>query len=215
MNLANGSFPFVHCFIPSAGLQNQPPILCLQGIDRKECDPLSIGLTIAPGAPLLSLCGQDRDGSASCSPPRPPDGVFEETDLRRRANDLAVFVAEARARYRLAQPIALGFSSGATVAAALLLLHPNLLAGAILIHPVQSLTQLSQQTLFGTPVLLLSGAADTIASPAVATALALTLRDQGAMTTEKVVDGGHDLSVSDLSLAYGWMRQNICFNAGL
>ena len=60
------------------------------------------------------------------------EGVFDEDDVRRRANELADFVTNARARYGIASPIALGYSNGANIAAAVLLLRPLELAGAIL-----------------------------------------------------------------------------------
>ncbi|MEJ1975890.1 MAG: alpha/beta fold hydrolase [Acetobacteraceae bacterium] len=142
-------------------------------------------------------------------------GMFDEADLLQRASELAAFVTAARARYRIAQPIAVGFSHGANMAAALLLLYPNLLAGAILLRPVPPLTRPPEEALSGTPVLLLSGAADTIASPAAAATLALMLRARGAAATEQVVSGGHDLSQADLSAAYGWMRQNTRFDDGV
>ena len=62
------------------------------------------------------------------------EGVFDEDDLRRRADELADFIAEARAAYGLAAPVAVGFSNGANIAAALLLLRPDALAGAVLLR---------------------------------------------------------------------------------
>ena len=62
------------------------------------------------------------------------EGLFDEADVRRRAGELADFVAEARRAYGLAQPFALGYSNGANIAAAVLLLHPKTLAGAILLR---------------------------------------------------------------------------------
>ena len=67
------------------------------------------------------------------------EGIFDEGDLRRRANELADFVEEARAHYGIASPIALGYSNGANIAAAVLLLQPAALAGAILLRADGSL----------------------------------------------------------------------------
>jgi phospholipase/carboxylesterase len=58
------------------------------------------------------------------------EGVFDEEDVIRRAIALAAFVAEARDAYGLPAPVALGFSNGANVAATVLLLRPEALAGA-------------------------------------------------------------------------------------
>ena len=62
------------------------------------------------------------------------EGVFDEDDVRRRAHELADFVGEARESYGLAAPVAVGFSNGANIAAALLLLRPGTLAGAALLR---------------------------------------------------------------------------------
>ena len=61
------------------------------------------------------------------------EGVFDEDDVRRRADELADFVDAAREAYGLAAPIAVGFSNGANIAAAVLQLRPDVLAGAVLL----------------------------------------------------------------------------------
>ena len=82
------------------------------------------------------------------------EGVFDEDDLRRRTADLARFVAEARAAYGLAAPVAVGFSNGANIAAALLLLHPGVLAGAVLLRAMVPLTPTPATVGPATPVLI-------------------------------------------------------------
>ena len=81
---------------------------------------------IAPGAPLLSPRGKVLDNGMPRFFRRLAEGRFDEDDIRQRAQELADFVEEARAHYGIAPPIALGYSNGANIAAALLLLHPSL-----------------------------------------------------------------------------------------
>ena len=88
------------------------------------------------------------------------EGVFDEDDVRRRANELADFVTNARARYGIASPIALGYSNGANIAAAVLLLRPTELAGAILLRTTPPLAHPNAVKLDGVPVLIVSGARD-------------------------------------------------------
>ena len=90
------------------------------------------------------------------------EGVFDEDDVRHRADDLADFVAGARGRYGLGSPVAVGFSNGANIAAALLLLRPEALAGAVLLRAMVPLADPPKSDLGGKPVLILSGAADPI-----------------------------------------------------
>ena len=63
------------------------------------------------------------------------EGVFDEDDLRRRADDLAEFVRTPSTAYGIEERslVAVGFSNGANIASALLLRHPGLLAGAVLL----------------------------------------------------------------------------------
>ena len=97
------------------------------------------------------------------------EGMFDEEDVRRRAHELADFFAEARETYGLAAPTALGYSNGANIAAALLLLRPEALAGAVLLRPMMPLRSVSPRGLDGKPVLLVSGRADPIAPAATRT----------------------------------------------
>ena len=62
------------------------------------------------------------------------EGVFDVDDLKLRAGELADFVAAAAAHYRFdpSRVIAMGFSNGANIASAMLLLRPGVLKGAIL-----------------------------------------------------------------------------------
>ena len=90
---------------------------------------------MAPGSALLSPRGPVLEKGMPRFFRRLSEGVFDEADLRRRAHELADFVAAARQRYRFGAPAALGFSNGANIAAALLLLRPEALAGAVLLRP--------------------------------------------------------------------------------
>ena len=72
------------------------------------------------------------------------EGVFDEEDVGRRALELADFIGEAREAYGIAAPFALGYSNGANIAAAVLLLRPDVLAGAILLRAMVPLSHQPQ-----------------------------------------------------------------------
>jgi len=68
------------------------------------------------------------DDASSCT--------INEADISARTLPPADFIGAASARYSLTRaPIAIGFPDGAIMAAALLLMRPTLLAGAILRRP--------------------------------------------------------------------------------
>ncbi len=194
---------FIHRFEP-ATQPGRPPILLLHGTGGNENDLIPLGQAVAPGSALLSPRGQVLEAGMPRFFRRLAEGVFDEADLRRRADDLAAFVADARAQYGLPAPIALGFSNGANIAAALLLLHPETLAGAALLRAMEPLRNPPMPDLSERDVLLVSGAMDPIVPAANGKRLAATLDAAGARVEHETLPTGHGLSQADLTLARRW-----------
>ncbi len=194
---------FVHRFEP-ATQPGRPPILLLHGTGGNENDLIPLGQAVAPGSALLSPRGQVLEAGMPRFFRRLAEGVFDEADLRRRADDLAAFVADSRAQYGLPAPIALGFSNGANIAAALLLLHPETLAGAVLLRAMEPLRNPPMPDLSDRDVLLVSGAMDPIVPAANGKRLAATLDAAGARVEHQTLPTGHGLSQADLTLARRW-----------
>ena len=196
----------LHRLVP-AGEPGQPPILLLHGTGGDENDLLSLGRTVAPGAALLSPRGKVLEGGMPRFFRRLAEGVFDEDDLRRRAHDLADFVAEAREAYGLAAPIAVGFSNGANIAAAVLQLRPEALAGAALLRAMVPLADAPAADLTGKPVLILSGASDPIVSADNAARLAGALSRAGAVVDHRMLPVGHGLSQADVAITKDWLQR--------
>jgi phospholipase/carboxylesterase len=196
----------IHRFVPGTG-PTRPPMLLLHGTGGDESDLLALGQAVAPGAALLSPRGKVLEGGMSRFFRRLREGVFDEEDVRRRAGELADFVADARRAYDLPAPVALGFSNGANIAAALLLLRPEALAGAILLRAMVPLSRPPEADLSGKPVLIVSGAADPIVPAEDAAGLAAMLRAAGADVRHEILHAGHGLSQSDVALAKAWLER--------
>ena len=197
--------PLIHRFEP--GTAQARPLLLLHGTGGDENDLVPLGRTVAPGAALLSPRGQVLEHGMPRFFRRLAEGVFDEDDVRRRAVELADFVADACARYGLAAPVALGYSNGANIAAAVLLLRPQALSGAMLLRAMVPLREPPRADLAGKPVLIVSGAQDPIAPPENAARLADVLRQSGAAVEHRVLRAGHPLSNADVALARDWWRQ--------
>lgn len=196
---------FIHRFEKGAE-PGARPLLLLHGTGGDENDLIPLGRVVAPSAALLSPRGKVLENGMPRFFRRLAEGVFDEDDVRRRANELADFVTAACARYEIFAPIALGYSNGANIAAALLLLRPEVLAGAILLRATVPLLHLAPIDLTGVPVLTLSGAHDPMMSPQGAAKLAAVLQQDGAVVEHRALPLGHELSQADVSLAKQWLQ---------
>ncbi len=197
---------FVHRYEPAADA-SRPPLLLLHGTGGDQNDLIDLGRMVAPGSALLSPRGKVLEGGMPRFFRRLAEGVFDEEDVRRRANELADFVAEARNAYRLAAPLALGFSNGANIAAAMMLLRPEALGGAVLLRAMVPLATSPAADLAGKPVLILSGSMDPMVSSENASRLAQQLRDAGAAVQHRSLPAGHGLSQADVTLTQEFLRK--------
>lgn len=195
----------IHRFVPG-NRHEATPLLLLHGTGGDENDLLPLGQAVAPGASLLSPRGQVLEHGMPRFFRRLAEGVFDEDDVRGRADELADFVNDARKRYGLPAPIALGYSNGANIAAAMLLLRPEILAGAILLRAMVPLSSPPAVNLAGKQVLIVSGKFDPIIPASNAQRLAATLADAGADVLHRILPIGHQLSQADLTVAQEWLQ---------
>ncbi|MXQ14897.1 alpha/beta hydrolase [Microvirga makkahensis] len=194
---------FIHRFEPAAGL-NRPPLLLLHGTGGDENDLISLGRMVSPGSALLSPRGKVLENGMPRFFRRLAEGVFDEEDVRLRANELADFVTEARKAYGLEAPVALGFSNGANIAAAMLMLRPEALAGAALLRAMVPLRDAPKADLTGKRVLMVSGLKDPIVQAENSARLAASLSSAGADVQHEALPTGHGLSQTDLQLMLKW-----------
>ncbi|AGK04513.1 alpha/beta hydrolase [Meiothermus ruber] len=156
---------FVHCYEPGSA---RATLLLLHGTGGNEHSLVELARQMAPAANLLSPRGKVLENGAPRFFRRLAMGVFDQADLMAQAANLARFVQEAAERYGFdaGRVYALGYSNGANMAAALMLLHPEALAGAccsarccpwsLLAHPAFPAKPLSWPRAVATPGLLLS-----------------------------------------------------------
>ena len=120
---------------------------------------------------------------------------------------LAEFIETSCASYGLTRrPMAIGYSNGAVMAAALLMTRPRLLAGAILFRPLPPFTNDLPCHLDGTPVLIIDGGQDSRRSAGDGLRLAGRLRRSGALVTHRVLPVGHSITVEDRGIASEWLE---------
>lgn len=110
------------------------------------------------------------------------EGVFDEEDVKFRAQELADFVTAAAAKYdfETSQLTAVGYSNGANIAAAMLLLRPEALRSAVLFRAMMPLSNAATPDLTGQRILLSAGDSDPIIPTSNVRALASLLQRGGA-----------------------------------
>ncbi|WP_210484321.1 alpha/beta hydrolase [Microvirga antarctica] len=198
------SLSFTHRY-EAALTEGLPPLLLLHGTGGNEDDLLPLGRAISPGSALLSPRGKVLENGMPRFFRRLAEGVFDEDEVRMRALELADFVVEAREAYGLGELTAVGFSNGANIAAAMLLLRPESLAGGALLRAMVTLKNAPIPDLTGKRILLLSGASDPIITPDNAAQLAASLRDAKADVVAHTLPTGHGLTQQDVTLTHQWM----------
>ena len=171
------------------------PLLLLHGTGGDEHDLLPLGDALVPGAALLSPRGTVLENGMPRFFRRLREGVFDEDDLRVRAKELAEFVAAAGAQHAVTPGswYAVGFSNGANIASALLLRHPEVLAGGVLFAAMVPFAEPPDVDLTGKTVILANGRHDPMATADHTRRLVSQLRERGAEVTEVPHDGGHGI----------------------
>jgi predicted esterase len=198
---------FTHRFVPA---QKTPPrriLLLLHGTGGNENDLLPLGRDLDPTAALLSPRGKVFENGLPRFFRRLAEGVFDEKDLIRRAHELADFVGAAATHYEFdpKRVIAVGYSNGANVAAAIVLLRPEVLTGAVLFRAMVPLVPPVLPNLAPARILLSSGKQDPIVSLENVERLAKMLRTAGADVTLHFEPAGHALGFGDIETAKEWL----------
>ena len=197
-----------HHILIEAGHSSTNPLLLLHGSGGCEKDLLSLAGEIAADSPAIAIRGSEPwdDGFAFFR--RFEDRSIDEVNLATNAASLADFIESACTNYRFSKlPIAVGFSNGAIMSAALLLTRPGLLAGGILFRPLSPFAQYAMRPLNGVPVLIIDGERDKRRLPGDGYRLATRLTGANACVEHHVLRTGHNISTEDRSLAEHWLKR--------
>ena len=200
---------FIHVYKPPAEAGG-PVLLVLHGTGGNEHDLVPLADALLPGAGVLSPRGQVLERGMPRFFRRLAEGVFDIDDLKRRSQELADFIVSAAAKYGFTTNdlTAVGFSNGANMAAALLLLRPDALGGAVLFRAMVPLIPDALPKLPATPVLLSNGRSDPLVSGEETERLAALLRSAGADVTVSWQHAGHELTDRDVVTAREWLAQH-------
>jgi phospholipase/carboxylesterase len=200
---------FIHRFLPAAPGQKTPrTLLLLHGTGGDENDLLDLGRAIDPEAALLSPRGQVLEKGAPRFFRRLAEGVFDEADVIARAHELSGFIKTAARKYAIAleQLVVVGYSNGANIAAAMMLLGVADFPRAILFRAMVPLTKVDHASEGKeTNILIAEGQLDPIATPDNGRQLTEMLRASGATVDLIFQAASHELTASDVTAARRWL----------
>ena len=202
---ADAALTFAHRWDPRPG--SARTLLLLHGTGANEDDLIPLGDALDREANLLSPRGPVLEHGMPRFFRRLAEGVFDMEDLHARTHQLADFVGASAREYGFdpAGVTAVGFSNGANIAAAMLLLRPGVVRRAILLRAMVPLEPERPPDLAGTAVFLAAGRQDPIIRPENSERLAELLRASGADVTLRWSPVGHQLTPGDVDDARAWL----------
>lgn len=189
-----------HVFLPAIDSAAGSPLLLLHGTGGDEHDLLPLRDHLSPGAAVLSVRGSVLESGMPRFFRRLREGVFDEDDLRLRADELAGFVRTASTEYGIAEGslVAVGFSNGANIASAMILQNPGLIGAAALLSAMIPFADPPAPDLTGTVVVISNGDRDPMIPPGMTAELAGQFRDRQADVVELPHPGGHQIDAAVL-----------------
>ncbi|MGL5115170.1 MAG: alpha/beta hydrolase, partial [Beijerinckiaceae bacterium] len=134
-----------------------------------------------------------------------PEGGLVEAELIARSDELCLHLADLALQKH--QMILMGYSSGATIVAAMALRHQDIARALVLLRPQQPFPQIETPDLSGLPVLIVAGRQDSRRSSEDAARLAGQFATSGAEVAYHVLETGHDWEPTglDLTITREWI----------
>jgi phospholipase/carboxylesterase len=198
---------FAHRYVPGQP-ESSRVLLLLHGTGGDETSMLTLGREFDPGATMLSPRGKVLENGMPRFFRRFAEGVFDEEDVVRRAHELADFVTAAASHYGFhpADVTAIGYSNGANISAAMMLLRPEVFSRAVMLRAMVPLSNAVASDLTGKRALISAGRIDPIVPADNSAQLAEMLRARGADVSLVVQEAGHGLVPADLTTVKQWLR---------
>lgn len=199
--------PFVHRFHHPDN-PDGTTIMLFHGTGGNETSLLPVGNQIRPDATLLALRGRSTDEGFPRWFRRLTAVTFDQKDIAGEAEALAAFIEGAKAGYGLdlEKTVFLGYSNGANILGAVMLLHPGLIRHAVLLRGMNVLEVVPAADLQGTKVLMTTGAQDPYGP--YAPVLEKNLAAAGAGVKNALLNAGHELTMDDIATVRTWLAEN-------
>lgn len=181
------------------GTQGAPLVFTFHGTGGDENQFHELAEQLWPGAHVVSPRGDVSEHGMNRYFRRTGEGVYDMDDLAKRRAAMARFIRAKITETAASRVIALGYSNGANIAAAVAFNDPDLFTDVIAMHPLIPWTPDPQPGLTDTRWLITAGERDPICPAPLTRSLTDYLRAQSADVTEHWHPGGHELVQSELS----------------
>lgn len=185
---------------------NGDTMVLLHGSGQDETSLVSFGSKIAPNALLLAVRGRVLQDGSNRWYRRLTPVSFDQKDIRSEAKAFAEFLKQVTREYKIDpnRTTFLGYSNGANLINAVMMLYPDLVKQAVLLRSMPVLTGISEANLANARVLTVSGASDQLYAP-YAPALEDMLRSHGARVEARSIKSDHGLGKDDVKVVSEWL----------
>ena len=188
---------YLHVSTPAQ--PGEPLIFTFHGTGGDEHQFPGLIRQLRPGAGVVSPRGDVSEHGAARFFRRTGEGVYDMADLARATAKMAGFIAAHKAANPGASVWALGYSNGANILASVLFAQPELIARAVLMHPLIPFTPADQPGLKGREILITAGRRDPICPAPLTQSLHDWLADQGAKVQTEWSNGGHQVENAEIN----------------
>lgn len=188
------------------GQPGAPLVITLHGTGGDEHQFHGLAQQLWPDAHVVSPRGDVSEHGMNRYFRRTGEGVYDMDDLARRSKALAAFIRGKVSETGANQVIALGYSNGANIAAAVAFDHPALFTDVIAMHPLIPWDPEPRPGLSDTRWLITAGERDPICPAPMTRRLLDYLRAQNANVSEHWHPGGHELVQSELAALQSFLE---------
>lgn len=181
-----------------AGAKGAPLLFLFHGTGGDENNLVRLGQQLLPHAHIVSPRGDVSEGSALRFFRRTGEGSYDMADLALRVERMSAFVRAVAAEHDAPQIMALGYSNGANIIAAMQFEDPALFDAAVLMHPLIPFVP-AKADFTGKRVLITAGRRDPICPPVLTETLAEYYRSNGAALDLFWHAGGHEIGTGEIN----------------
>lgn len=196
---------FIHRFYTPEKASNELVIL-MHGSGGNETSLVPLASKIWPRATLLGIRGRVMQDGGTRWYKRITPVKFDQKDVKLEANAFVTFLTRLADQkdLDLTHATFVGYSNGANLLAATMMLHPDLVKRAVLMRSMPVLDNAPTANLSKTRVLTLTGEDDKLYSP-FAPALSTLLRSSGARVDARKIAADHMLGANDATAISQWL----------